>query len=142
MGGAATISAPADNSAHFLRQIVTNPRPGHCNYRNSRYPQGFRALRLSGTALAESIRGTRYDSIMRRHSEMTGPLKLLIRFEWCLKTNRSPTRIRKEKHKMKSPARKPSIPAKEEAAVPQNDGRARIRTGWRKDFFAHRMIQC
>ena len=43
---------------------------------------------------------------------------------------------------MKSPARKPSIPAKEEAAVPQNDGRARIRTGWLKDFFAHRMIQC
>jgi hypothetical protein len=43
---------------------------------------------------------------------------------------------------MKSLARKPSIPAKEEAAVPQNDGRARIRTGLLKDFFAHRMIQC
>ena len=41
---------------------------------------------------------------------------------------------------MKSPARKPSIPAKEEAAVPQNDGRARIRTRWLKDFFAHRIM--
>ena len=53
--GSAAISAAADTSAHFVHQIVTNPRPRHCNYRNSRYPQGFRDFEGSGTALADTI---------------------------------------------------------------------------------------